>query len=116
MPLQYGQTTTTRSAVEHDAGVVPELGLGRRAQQAVALESPEAGFLFEDRSRHERHAEKLRVRMGEGGAGLAPVVHDRLRVPDDRMRRVLLHAVTDRAHHERCGAVVEVGKRLGMLG
>jgi hypothetical protein len=114
VPLQYGQTTTTR--VEHDAGVVSELGLGCRAQQAVALESPEAGFLFEDRSGDERHAEQLRVRMGERGAGLAPVVHDRLRVPDDWMRRVLLHAVTDRAHHERCGAVVEVSERLGVLG
>ena len=53
--------------------------------------------------------------MRERRARFAPVVDDRLRVPNHRMRRVLLHPVADRTHHQRSRAIVEVGERTRVL-
>ena len=92
------------------------LGLEGGAQQARALEAAEPGLLLGDLAGHEGHAEQLAVGMLEAGAGLAPVVHDHLRVADRGPPGVVLQAIADGRHGHRRLGVVEVGPAGAVLG
>ena len=108
MSISYGRAAPVRSddgdvvVGEDDAFVGGQFGLDGGAQQTAAGEAGEGALLVEDLAGDERQAEDLAVRMGDRGAGLPPVVDDRLGVADLRRRRVLGESVTQ--HRISCAA------------
>ena len=84
------------------------LGGRRRADKAAAGETVEAGLFFGKLPRHEGNPEQLAVRVGDGGAGLAPVVDYHLAVTQSRRVLVATHPVSD-GEHDECHLFI--GKR-----
>ena len=93
-----------------------DLGLDRGAQHAAADEAGEGPLLVEHLARHERQAEQLPVRVRQRGAGLVPVVDDRLGVADVAGAGVVDEAALEGVHQVRRLTIVEIVQAAVVVG